>query len=213
MGVIRSLLLVLVVNASFVLSADAMNHRGEGGRMGRMGTGDHRSGMTLQDAARKGLAETGLKPLFAEDRICPEIASEFGSPTRYDGSKRPHFRNAGLHGGMDVSLSEGTPLLALARGVVIHKGAGGQAMGEYLWLQFPPEATGLNKYIFAKYQHLREPSRLEIGANVTAGQVIAFSGATGTFGRHFGISGYPHLHLTIVASASGEFRLRGPRVR
>jgi len=44
------------------------------------------------------------------------------------------------------------------------------------------------------------------------GQIIAYLGATGTFGHHLGIAGYPHLHLTIAASASGEFRVRGPRV-
>jgi len=112
------LFLAVVLNASCVLSADAMNHRGDGGRMGRMGTGDHRSGMTLRDAAKKGLPETGLKPMFSIGYACRDIASNFGSPTRYDGNKRPHFRNAGLHGSMDLSLAEATPILALADGVV-----------------------------------------------------------------------------------------------
>ncbi|MBI2087691.1 MAG: hypothetical protein HYT78_02995, partial [Deltaproteobacteria bacterium] len=32
----------------------------------------------------------------------------------------------GYHGGIDVSLAEGTPLLALAAGTVVSKGEGGQ---------------------------------------------------------------------------------------
>ncbi|NQU71662.1 MAG: M23 family metallopeptidase [Rhodospirillales bacterium] len=180
--------------------------------MGSMRTDDHRSGMTLEFVAGKGLTETGLKPQFPKGYSCTEIASNFGSPTRYDGSKRPSFRMAGLHGGLDLSLSEGTPLLALASGFVIHKGTGGRAMGEYLWVHYPTESTGLKKHIYAKYQHLREPSDLEVGAVVKAGQVIAHSVATGTYGQHFGDTGYPHLHMTVVASPSGEFRIKGPRV-
>ena len=204
--------LLLAICSSFVLSAEAMNHRFGGQGMGRMGMGDHRSGMTLEDARKKGLVETGLKPQFPDRYSCRGIASEFASPYRYDGSKRPAFRNAGLHGGMDLTLPEGTPLLALARGTVIHKGTGGQAMGEYIWLHIPPESTGLSKHIYAKYQHLKEPSHLEVGAAVEAGQIIGLSGATGTTGRHFGTSGYPHLHLTTVAAPTNQFRVTGPMV-
>jgi murein DD-endopeptidase MepM/ murein hydrolase activator NlpD len=190
---------------SFGFSAEAMNHRFGG-------QGDHRSGMTLGDAREKGLVETGLEPRFPEGLSCPGIASGFASPFRYDGSQRPDFRNAGLHGGMDLTLPEGTPLVALARGTVIHKGTGGRAMGEYVWLHFPPRSTGLSRHVFAKYQHLQNPSPLEVGAAVEPGQTIARSGATGTTGGHFGAAGYPHLHLTTMAAPAGRFRVRGPRV-
>ncbi len=197
--------LFLVMCMSLGFSAEAMNHRFGGG-------GDHRSGMTRGDAGRKGLVKTGLEPRFPEGVSCPGIASGFASPYRYDGSPRPDFRNAGLHGGMDVTLPEGTPLVALARGTIVHKGTGGQAMGEYVWLHFPSESTGLSRHVFAKYQHLREPSPLEVGAAVEPGQIIARSGATGTTGGHFGAAGYPHLHLTTMAAPAGRFRIRGSRV-
>lgn len=212
MGLKKSPALLLAICASFVFSAEATNHRIGGKGMGRMGMGDHRSGMTLEDAHKKGLIETGLKPHFPEGYSCPGIASGFASPNRYDGSKRPGFRNAGLHGGMDITLREGTPLLALARGTVSHKGTGGLAMGEYIWLHISPESTGLSEHIYAKYQHLKEPSHLKVGTAVETGQVIAYSGLTGTIGRHFGASGYPHLHLTTIAAPTDQFRVRGPRV-
>ena len=205
--------LLLAICSSVVFSAEAMNHRTGGQGMGLMGgMSDARSGVTLDDARKKGLVATGLEPRFPAGHSCPKIASEFASPYRYDGSKRPAFRYAGLHGGIDISLPKGTPLLALARGVVIHKGAGGQATGVYIWLHFPPESTGLSKHLYAKYQHLKVPSRLEVGAAVDAGQIIGLSGATGTSGGHYGILGYAHLHLTTFAAPTNQFGVTGTMV-
>src|SRR3990167_6382499 len=61
----------------------------------------------------------GLQPVLPDKARCPEIASPFGSETRYDGSRRPSWELGGYHGGIDISLAEGTPLLALAAGTVV----------------------------------------------------------------------------------------------
>lgn len=152
---------------------------------------------------------SGLQPVFPDAAACPEIASPFGSDTRYDGSSRPGFQFGGYHGGIDVSLAEGTLLLALAAGTVATKGEGGQLEGIYLWLRHSPEDTGLTYWVFSKYQHLESHSELAIGAKVVAGQVIARSGKTGTVGGHYGRRGYPHLHLTTRKSLSGEYEVTG----
>jgi len=153
------------------------------------------------------MSPSGLQLVFPDEARCPGIASPFGSQTRYDGSLRPSWApGKGYHGGIDVSLAEGTPLLALAAGTVVRKGEGGQMVGIYLWLRHSPEDTGLPYTVYSKYQHLQSPPQLPRGAKVVVGQVIARSGKTGATGGHFGAYGYPHLHLTMRKSENGEFQ-------
>jgi murein DD-endopeptidase MepM/ murein hydrolase activator NlpD len=163
--------------------------------------------MTKRAGGGDMIRPSGLQPVFPDAAACPEIASPFGSDTRYDGSSRPGFQFGGYHGGIDVSLAEGTLLLALAAGTVATKGEGGQLEGIYLWLRHSPEDTGLTYWVFSKYQHLESHSELAIGAKVVAGQVIARSGKTGTVGGHYRSAGYPHLHLTTRKNPNGEYQI------
>jgi murein DD-endopeptidase MepM/ murein hydrolase activator NlpD len=172
-----------------------------------------RGGFTEDSAAAMGLEATGLTVSFPTGADCPPIASPYASTTRYDGSDRPSFRMAGLHGGMDISLDTGTSLLAIADGVVVALDEGGQATGNYVWLRFPPEATGLGHHLYAKYQHLDELPKLKRGDRVKAGEQFAVSGDSGTVGRAFEF-GYAHLHLTMYASPRGDVTKRfGPALR
>jgi len=154
-----------------------------------------------------------LQPVFPDKAGCIEIASPYGSRIRFDGSLRPTFRFGGRHGGIDLSLPEGTPLLALAGGTVVNKGKGKQMEGIYLWVQHPPEETGLPYWVFSKYQHLQSLPELSIGAKVVVGQKIALSGKTGTTGGHYGYSGYPHLHLSTKKNQHGEYHKKGSRIQ
>ncbi len=147
---------------------------------------------------------SGLQPVFSAKVRCPGVASAFGAQTRYDGSPRPTWSFGGYHGGIDISLPEGTPLLALATGTVASKGEGGMLEGIYLWLRHSPEDTGLAYWVYSKYQHLQSAPELAIDARVTTGQVVAHSGKTGTVGKYYGAAGYPHLHLTTRKSSSGD---------
>lgn len=152
---------------------------------------------------------SGLTVAFPDHYACPPIASPFASPTRFDGSLRRGDRNSGLHGGLDITLEAGTPLLAVADGEVVAQGEGGMLEGIYLWLRHTPAETGLSSFVFSKYQHLSAHSALKLGERVKAGQPVGLSGATGTAGRHYGPGGYPHLHLTTHFGPSGEYELRG----
>ena len=152
---------------------------------------------------------SGLQPVFPDKVRCIKIASPYGSKTRYDGSQRPTFRFGGRHGGIDLSLPQGTPLIALAGGTVVNKGKGGRMEGIYLWLQHAPEDTGLSYWVYTKYQHLQFLPELEIGAKVVVGQVVAQSGNTGTTGGHYGTSGYSHLHLSTLKSPKGKYEIKG----
>lgn len=150
------------------------------------------------------IAPSGLTAVFPSPVRCPEISSPFGSRTRYDGSNRQRSAFGGHHGGMDITLVEGTPLLSLAAGIVVAKGAGGMMEGNYIWIRHAPEDTSLRYWIYVKYQHLDAPPKLDIGAPVALGQTIAHSGKTGTVGGHYGHAGYPHLHLTVRKSELGD---------
>ena len=164
--------------------------------------------LAQQMPAAKGakIRPSGLQSVFPQEARCAEIASPFGSQTRYDGSRRPPWQFGGYHGGIDISL-EGTALLAVAAGTVVAKGEGGPLEGNYLWLRHSPEETGLHYWVYSKYQHLQSLPELMIGAKVAVGQVIARSGKTGTAGPHYGRNGYPHLHLTLRASPSDDLEV------
>lgn len=154
---------------------------------------------------RAGLVETGLRPSYPSEVSCPQIASHFGSPTRFDGSSRRGEANNGFHAGIDISVSEGTSLVAIADGVVVHKREGGLLAGIQIFFQHAPADTGLPVWLYTKYQHLMEPSRLEVGDRVRAGQVVGVSGKTGTVGGHYGARGYPHLHLSLYAGNTADY--------
>jgi murein DD-endopeptidase MepM/ murein hydrolase activator NlpD len=175
---------------------------------GDRGMGQERpAGMGGQEEA---ITPSDLQPVFPEQVRCPEIASPYGSQTRYDGSFRPKWAFGGYHGGIDITLAEGTPLLALAAGTVVSKGEGGMLEGIYVWLRHAPEDTGLGYWVYSKYQHLESLPELEVGAKVAMGRIVARSGKTGTVGKHYGTAGYPHLHLTTRKSSSGDEPV-GPR--
>jgi len=201
-------LLLLLALETLATPADAQL-RGPG----RRGVNDQ----TLEAATRPEAVErrsgdvsaTGLKAVFPEEQVCPPIASPFASPYRYDGSSRRDDRFGGLHGGIDITLQEGTPLLAVAGATVIAKGQGGHLEGIFLWLMHAPEDTGLPFWTFTKYQHLSDLPALNEGDRVRVGQEIASSGKTGTVGGHYGAAGYPHLHLSLTAGPSNNFQRIG----
>lgn len=209
----------LLFAASLVLPVEAQ--MGGFGRMGRGGgapTGMKQADLPSTDSALSSdsvegrdhkITASGLTVAFPIGFECEPIASPFASPSRFDGSTRRGDRNSGLHGGIDLSLKEGTPLLAIASGEVIALGEGGRLEGIFLWLRHAPADTGLPLWMFAKYQHLSTLPDLKAGDRVQAGQVIALSGKTGTVGGYYGAAGYPHLHLSTFYGSSAEYTTKG----
>jgi len=165
-------------------------------------------GSSSQSRFGAALPAAGLRMIFFDNARCVPISSPYGSPTRYDGSSR---RTGGgpdaTHGGIDLTLAEGTPLLAIAGGTVFAAGEGGQMEGNFVWLLHLPERSGLPIAFLAKYQHLVAQAPLGRGAVVALGQEIARSGSTGTAGGHYGAAGYAHLHLTVRAIAADKIAL------
>ncbi len=165
-------------------------------------------GTRVSGKAELGLINTGLTPIYPDKAECPKVVSFFGDRTRYDGSSRPRHSNDGFHGGIDITLPVGTPLIAIADGTVIQVARGGMMVGKKIMLQHSPEDTGLNVWLYSKYQHLNKFPDLEVGDPVSMGQIIAKSGKTGTVGGHYGSTGYPHLHLNLYESNSDRYKTR-----
>lgn len=204
--------IIALIGAVLILSGASSVHARSGQKA--MGAEPEQGTETdsTQGKVRRGIQPSGLVPNFANAAKCTAIASPYGSPSRYDGSPRPQTRYGGLHGGIDLTLDEGTPLLAIASGKVIALGVGGRAEGIYIWLQHAPKDTGLPFWVYSKYQHLSTLPTLAIGDILKAGDIVGPSGKTGTAGGHYGTSGYAHLHLTTFAGSSDQYRQDESRI-
>jgi hypothetical protein len=101
----------------------------------------------------------------------------------YRGQWYEHF-----HAGLDIAARQGTPVRAIAAGVVVFAGriADGAVVVE---IEHAPRVT-------SAYAHLQAEPPVAVGDSVLAGQVIGFVGLTGT-------TTGAHLHLAVFAD--GEF--------
>jgi murein DD-endopeptidase MepM/ murein hydrolase activator NlpD len=161
----------------------------------------------IEAMRRRGFVATGLRPVYPADAKCPEANSFFADMTRGDGSARSSRFYVGYHGGLDIPAPEGTPILAVADGTVVHAGEGGSIGGIGIVLLHAPEDTGFAVWVYTEYKHLRELPNLELGRRVKMGEVIAYSGKTGTAGgRAYGPAGHPHLHLTAWYAPGDQYR-------
>lgn len=177
------------------------------GQSGRLALSPFLKIASYEQKVEAGFVATGLKPIYPSQAKCREVASFFGDRTRYDGSERVQWANYGYHGGIDISAPEGTPVVAIAAGTVFMKHTGGRLVGIEILLRHSPEDTGLPFWTISKYKHFRDMPKVELGQRVGMGQVLGPSGRTGTTGGHYGEAGYPHLHLSVYASASGVFKV------
>lgn len=166
---------------------------------------------TLKEARAHGFVRTGLVPVFPKDAKCTPISSPFASPTRYDGSRRAPWADFGLHGGMDLSLHIGTPILAVFDGTVINKRSGSRLIGNELMVRQSPADTGFKVWTFTTYKHFSKVPKVKVGERIKRGEVIGLSGNTGTTGGHFGSRGYPHLHMSAFMNADGAYSIRDGR--
>ena len=136
---------------------------------------------------------SGVALVLPRDAKCPAITLPFGAAARY---ATDHV--VGLHDGIDISLPEGTPLLALAAGKVISVGEGATSTGHYVWMQHAPDDTGLPFWVYSMYRHFHRVVDLEVGSAVKVGQVIGTSGTPS----------YPDLHVATLVSVGPQYEAR-----
>ena len=91
---------------------------------------------------------------------------------------------AAIHRGVDIPQLEGTPIRAVAEGVVVQKFANeGNRKGIEIMLRHTPAQTGLPFWTYSQYTHLLEMSPLPIGAKVALGQEIGKTSNSGKMGQ------------------------------
>ncbi len=162
---------------------------------------------SLEGLRERGLEPTGIEPIYPKDADCPRADSFFASRTRGDGSYRNNRFNHGYHAGLDIPAPAGTPILAMADGMVVAKkedssdGIGGIG----IVIQHAPPDTGLPVWLYSRYKHLKEMPALAIGERVKRGQRIAETGATGTTGGYYKGAGHAHLHLDTFISPDDRY--------
>lgn len=117
----------------------------------------------------------------------------FVGPVRMTDGYGPRWGE--IHEGQDFVPGEGAPVVATAAGVVVTSADSQTSSGVHITIRH--EIDG--KVVFSRYLHMQYGSRqVEVGDQVTAGQMI---GAVGSTGRSTG----PHLHFEIrLGSPTGE---------
>jgi hypothetical protein len=129
-------------------------------------------------AKNRGLIPTGLTPKFDERVNCRGIDDYWAMDY-----SRKRGREA-YHGGIDIPAPQGTPILAVANGVVVAKFMGKQGpRGIEIWLRHSPQDTGLNIWVYTEYAHLIAVPKLGIGQRVSMGEEVGKTSNSGLSGR------------------------------
>jgi murein DD-endopeptidase MepM/ murein hydrolase activator NlpD len=105
---------------------------------------------------------------------------------------------SGTHNGVDFGVSTGTPVRAMASGVIVGTGntdltCPKASYGMWMYIKYDNGLSSL-------YGHLSLiKGDMVAGTRVDTGTIVAYSGSTG-------YATGPHLHLTIIAAAAGTIQ-------
>ena len=156
---------------------------------------DKSEAVAIQKA--RGALETGLVAAFIDGATCPEIDSEQWA---IDYSHKRPF--AALHKGVDIPQPRGTPIRAIAAGMVVGRFLNdGDRKGIEVMIRHTPGQTGLPYWTYSQYTHLQVMPPVAIGDSVEMGQEIGKTRNTGKMGRRVRRDA---LHFAIVYSTQAS---------
>lgn len=155
-------------------------------------------------ALDRSLFPTGLRSTFPDGIVCHGIDEPFAKD--YSGTRG---REA-YHGGIDMPANYGTPILAIADGMVLTNVDPKQsARGKEVIIRHTPEDTGIPLYIYSQYAHQDELSKLKPGERVKMGDIIGPTGNSGSMPMNSkaGALRRPAIHFAIWFSEKPEYTI------
>ncbi|MGJ3258121.1 MAG: peptidoglycan DD-metalloendopeptidase family protein [Rhodospirillales bacterium] len=148
----------------------------------------------MEPAKARGLFPTGLRPSFPDGLVCHGIDEGFAKDYGATRGREAY------HGGIDMPANWGTPMRAMADGMVLTNTNPKQsARGIEVIIRHTPDDTGIPLYIYSQYAHLDEPSHLKPGQRVRMGDIIGPTGNSGTMPQatKAGATRRPAIHFAI----------------
>lgn len=155
-------------------------------------------------AREHGLLFTGLTPVFPVGIACPGVDETFALPYEDKTGK-------GNHGGIDIPVEAGTPIVAVADGTVVLKVDNLQQLrGLAVTLRHSPEDTGLPFWTYTEYAHLQSLPPQVVGQRVRMGEVIGITGNTGMRPMQSAERSFrrPGMHYAVYYTQSRRFTVR-----
>ncbi len=154
---------------------------------------------------KRGLIETGTGPRFPEGANCPGIDDYWAMGYA---SKR---NRESYHGGIDLPVPWGKPMLAVAAGsvVALYK-AHLSKRGNEVVIRHSPKQTGLPVWTYTAYGHLDKLPDFELGQRINKGDIIGPTGNSGISAKGKKGSGQsrtrrPAIHLAMFFSKNRTY--------
>jgi len=141
-------------------------------------------GLYIVHVSADGNLPTKQKGLFAWPESGYRITQSYGCTTYAKCGKSRGPYGGAPHNGIDIAAGYGSPIKAIAEGEIIANGKN-DGWGNWVAIKHP---TKFN--LVSIYSHMSALSFLQVGTQVTSGQVIGYEGNTGK------VTG-SHLHLSI----------------
>ncbi len=155
-------------------------------------------------AIEGGLLETGLGPVFPEGANCPGIDDYFAMDYTFKRGREAY------HGGIDMPVRWGTPMITAAAGTVVGKFMGENSMrGIEIAIRHSPEDTGIPLWIYTHYGHLDRMPEQEIGQRVKMGEILGPTGNSGISGGGKKQTSLrrPAIHFAVFYSESPKYAI------
>lgn len=151
-------------------------------------------------AIKRGLFETGLKPVFPKGLDCPGIDEAWAIDYTYKRDRENY------HGGIDMPMPFGTPIIAAAAGTVVDRYEGQETYrGREIILRHSPEDTGLPVWVYTQYSHFDEMPKQKVGQRVRMGEVLGPNGNSGKQPRRARRERRPAIHFAVWFSADPRY--------